>query len=288
VFKLRSLSLFIFAILVSCNSRVSKHTALFHAVSAEESGVDFENALIENADFNIIEYLYFYNGGGVAIGDLNNDGLSDIYLSSNQQAKKLYLNKGNLKFEDITETAGVAGLGNWKTGVSMIDVNADGRLDIFLCGVGNYKKFNGFNQLFINNGNLTFTERAAEYGLYFKGLSTQATFFDYDLDGDLDMYLLNHSVHSQRTYGKVSLRNEYDSLAGDRLYRNEFSQTGRSYFTDVTSSSGILSSQLGYGLSVGISDLNRDGFPDIYVSNDFSRRSCDGTLCAFSHLFTNG
>ena len=270
MFKLRSLSLFIFAILVSCNSRVSKHTALFHAVSAEESGVDFENALIENADFNIIEYLYFYNGGGVAIGDLNNDGLSDIYLSSNQQANKLYLNKGNLKFEDITETAGVAGLGNWKTGVSMIDVNADGRLDIFLCGVGNYKKFNGFNQLFINNGNLTFTERAAEYGLYFKGLSTQATFFDYDLDGDLDMYLLNHSVHSQRTYGKVSLRNEYDSLAGDRLYRNEFSQTGRSYFTDVTSSSGILSSQLGYGLSVGISDLNRDGFPDIYVSNDFS------------------
>jgi hypothetical protein len=151
----------------------------------------------------------------------------------------------------------------------MADVNADGLLDIYLCGVGNYKGFNGFNQLFINNGDLTFTERSREFGLYFQGFSTHAAFFDYDLDGDLDMYLLNHSVHSQRSYGKVSLRNQTDSLAGDRLYQNQFTETGNTHFKNVSAEAGILSSPLGYGLGLGISDLNRDGYPDIYVSNDF-------------------
>lgn len=260
---------FSFLIFFSCQLKEKQHV-LFELISPEASGIDFQNRLIENEEFNIVEYLYYYNGGGVAIGDINNDGLSDIYLSANQQANKLYLNKGNFTFEDITDNAGVAALGNWKTGVSMIDVNADGWLDIYVCGVGSYKSFNGYNQLFINNGDLTFTERAKEFGLFFKGFSTQATFFDYDLDGDVDMYLANHSVHSQRTYGKLSLRYESDSLAGDRLYQNEFSQTGKTFFTDVTKSAGILSSQVGYGLSVGISDLNRDGYPDIYVSNDFN------------------
>jgi len=256
-------------LLFACSQK-EKNEKLFTSISESQSGIHFANSLQEDAQFNIVEYLYFYNGGGTAIGDINNDGLLDIYFSSNQQANKLFLNKGDFAFEDISSKAGVEGNGNWKTGVSMVDVNADGWLDIFVCGVGNYKSFNSYNQLFINNGDLTFTERAKEFGLYFKGLSTQASFFDYDLDGDLDMYLLNHSVHSQRTYGKVSLRFEYDSIAGDRLYQNQFKQTGKTFFVDVTNQAGILSSQIGYGLGVAVSDLNHDGYPDIYVSNDFS------------------
>ncbi len=256
--------------LFSCTEEPDKNSGkLFQQIFSSHSGIDFENNLIENEQFNIIEYLYYYNGGGVAIGDINNDGLSDIYFSSNQNSNKLYLNKGGFKFEDITENAGVAGEGNWKTGVSMADVNADGLLDIYLCGVGNYKSFDGYNQLFINNGDLTFTERSQEYGLAFKGFSTHSAFFDYDRDGDLDMYLLNHSVHSPRSYGNVSLRKQTDSLAGDRLYQNQFSETGKTFFKNVTQPAGILSSQVGYGLGLAISDVNRDGYPDIYVSNDF-------------------
>ncbi len=260
---------FLSSLFLACSQK-EERKKLFVAISEEQSGIHFKNSLQEDSQFNIVEYLYFYNGGGVAFGDINNDGMLDIYFSGNQQANKLYLNKGNFTFEDISEKAGVSGSGNWKTGVSMVDVNADGWLDIYVCGVGNYKSYNGFNQLFINNGDLTFTERANEYGLYFKGLSTQASFFDYDLDGDLDMYLLNHSVHSQRTYGKVSLRFDRDSLAGDRLYQNQWKQTGKSFFVDVTKQAGILSSQIGYGLGIAVSDLNHDGYPDIYVSNDFS------------------
>ncbi len=242
----------------------------FSIIPPSQSSITFQNNLAEDEEFNIIEYLYFYNGGGVAIGDLNNDGLSDIYFSSNQGSNKLYLNKGNFAFEDITSKAGVEGSGNWKTGVTMADVNADGLLDIYLCGVGRYKNFKGFNQLFINNGDLTFTESAEAFGLNFEGFSTHAAFFDYDRDGDLDMYLLNHSVHPQRSYGNISMRYQVDSLSGDRLYQNQYTETGSSYFKNVTKEAGILSSQLGYGLGVGISDVNRDGFPDIYVSNDFA------------------
>jgi enediyne biosynthesis protein E4 len=251
--------------MVSCKK---KAVTLFSSV--KNSGITFSNNLKEDEEFNIIEYLYFYNGGGVTIGDINNDGRPDIYFSSNQGSNKLYLNKGNLQFEDITEKAGVKGEGNWKTGITMADVNSDGYLDIYLCGVGNYKSYDGFNQLFINNGDLTFTEQAKSFGLDFKGFSTQATFFDYDLDGDLDMYLLNHSVHTQSSFGKITSRNKRDSLAGDRLYHNQRLETGKAFFKNVTKESGILSSSLGYGLGLGISDMNRDGYPDIYVSNDFN------------------
>jgi len=234
------------------------------------TGVHFVNTLSNTDDFNIIEYLYFYNGGGVAVGDINQDGLPDLYFSANQTSNKLYLNRGNFKFEDITVRAGVGGTGNWKTGVTMADVNGDGLLDIFSCGVGGYKKFNGRNQLFINNGDLTFTDMTASYGLDFQGFATQASFFDYDNDGDLDMFLVNHAVHTPRSYGRANLRYQSDSLAGDKLYRNEIIPSGRMYFNDVTTDAGILNSQIGYGLAVGVSDLNRDGYLDIYVSNDFN------------------
>ena len=259
--------LLLFSSLIGCNTKPRTDT-LFDLLPSSKTGISFENTLTEDEDFNIIDYLYFYNGGGVAVGDVNNDGLVDIYFSSNQASNKLYLNKGNLKFEDITEKAGVGASGNWKTGVTMADVNADGLLDIYVCGVGNYKGFNTTNQLFINNGDLTFIERASEYGVAFSGLSTQASFFDYDLDGDLDMFLLNHSVHSVRSYGRASARFDYDPLAGDRLYRNELNK-GLSSFVDASDIAGIVGGPIGYGLGVSTADINMDGYPDIYVSNDF-------------------
>lgn len=255
--------------LIRCDSR-KKTDSLFEVVTSEYSRIHFKNDLVETEDFNIIEYLYFYNGGGVAIGDINHDGLADIYFSSNQQSNQLYLNKGDFVFEDITETAGVGGAGNWKTGVAMVDIDGDGWLDIFSCGVGNYKKFNGRNQLLINNHNNTFTDVAESVGVSFMGFSTQAAFFDYDLDGDIDIYLANHSIHTPLSYGKISNRLIVDSLAGDKLYRNELNQLGILKFTDVTTEAGIFSSSLGYALSVGVGDFNCDGWPDLYVSNDFS------------------
>lgn len=256
-------------IVAACKNDEPQSSKLFTSIEPTKSGISFRNQLTDTDDFNIIEYLYYYNGGGIAAGDINNDGLCDLYFSSNQGSNKLFLNKGNLQFEDITGSSRAAGVDGWKTGVTMADVNGDGLLDIYVAAVGNYKKFDAHNQLLINNGDLTFTDRTDEYGLAFKGLSTQASFFDFDNDGDLDMYLVNHSVHSTRSYGKKLLRFQHDSIAGDILYRNELVPSGKPVFTDVTSNAGIFNSQIGYGLSVSVSDINNDGFQDIYVANDF-------------------
>ncbi len=250
-------------LLLTCGKNAPKN-ALFEAVPAEHSGITFENTLTEEPLFNSINYLYFYDGGGVAVGDLTGDDLPEIYLAANNASNRLYQNLAGFQFKDITEEAGVGGgKGSWTTGVTMADINSDGWLDIYVCS-SNYLDKSGPNQLFINNGDLTFTERAAEYGLDFSGLSRQAAFFDYDRDNDLDMFLLNHSVHTRGTYKDTTVRNEIDAQAGDKLFRND-----NGFFVDVTSQAGIYQSRTGYGLGVAISDLNLDGWPDIYISNDF-------------------
>ena len=247
-------------LLVGC----SKGGSLFNQPSSDQTGIDFTNTINETDDLNILDYLYFYNGGGVAIGDINNDGLLDIYFSGNQTKNKLYLNKGNLKFEDITVTAGVAGESDWNTGTVMTDVNGDGLLDIYVCAVVGINGFGGYNELYINNGDLTFSEQAQEYGLDFESYSSSASFFDYDLDGDLDLYLLNHAVHTVDSYGKADLRYKRNYETGDKLLRND---NGK--FIDVSEEAGIYGGINGYGLGLAVSDFNSDGYPDIYVGNDF-------------------
>lgn len=212
----------------------------------------------------MLNYLYYYDGGGVAAGDVSGDGRPDLYFTANEGPNQLFLNKGGLRFEEVTDAAGVAGTADWTTGTSMADVNGDGHLDLYVCTVSAALGLEGRNQLFINNGDGTFTEKAEAYGLDFAGYSTQAAFFDYDRDGDLDLYLLNHSTHDERTYGRSRLRYTTHPRAGDRLFRND---GGR--FTDVTEAAGIYSSKIGYGLGVTVSDLNTDGWPDLYVANDF-------------------
>ncbi|HYC84267.1 MAG TPA: VCBS repeat-containing protein [Chryseosolibacter sp.] len=258
---------FLLLLLICCSTPEVTRDAIFELVPAASSGIDFKNTL-EEKQLNIIRYLYYYNGGGVATGDINNDGLVDIYFTSNEGSNKLYLNTGNFRFEDITTRAGVDGRKGWSTGVTMADVNADGHLDIYVCQLGNYKGVRGRNLLYLNNGDLTFVESAESYGIDFSGFSTQAAFFDYDNDDDLDLYLLNHSVHSVRSYGPATLRNAFDSLGGDRLYNNQLSQ-GKNFFVDQTKESGIFSSHIGYGLGVAVSDINLDGWQDVYISNDF-------------------
>ena len=254
--------------LFSCQKEEA-NPPLFELLPSGQTGVSFANNLTETPDFNILEYLYFYNGAGLATADFNNDGLIDLYFVSNQESNKLYLNKGQFQFEDITGRAGVGGRGTWATGVTIADVNGDGFLDIYVSQVGNYKGAKGVNQLFINNGDLSFTESAADYGLDFVGFSTQAAFFDYDRDGDLDMYLLNHSIKTPAVFARAETRTEKDEMAGDRLYQSQLAQ-GSPTYTDVTEKAGIYSGSLGFGLGLAISDLNDDGWPDIYVSNDFT------------------
>ena len=247
----------------------TKGGSLFENPSPNKSGIDFANTITETDDLNILDYLYFYNGGGVAIGDVNNDGLADIYFSGNQVKNRLYLNKGNLEFEDITEKAGVSGESDWNTGTVMADVNGDGFLDIYVCAVVGINGFGGYNELYINNGpsedgTVSFTEKAQEYGLDFESYSSSASFFDYDLDGDLDLYLLNHAVHTTESYGKADLRNQRNYETGDKLLRND---NGK--FIDVSEEAGIYGGINGYGLGLAVSDFNSDGYPDIYVGNDF-------------------
>lgn len=250
----------------SCSTKEDKF--LFHEISSEQCGIDFRNDLVFDKDFNIYTYRNFYNGGGVAIGDINNDSLPDIYFTSNQGLNRLYLNLGDFKFQDITEKAGVAGTKSWSTGVSMADVNGDGLLDIYVCNSGDIKNDNKENELFVNNGDLTFTEKAHSYGLDDKGYSTHAAFFDYDKDGDLDMYLLNNSFQAIGSFNLMNnIRNVRDSLGGDKLFRND-----GNVFKDVSNESGIYGSVIGFGLGVSIGDLNNDSWLDIYVSNDFFER----------------
>ena len=262
----------IIAFLLGCDKKedtfLEKAPIYFEAVSSDFSGLDFSNDLHYEDDLNIIEYLYYYNGGGVAVGDINNDSLDDIYLTANQTSDKLYLNLGDLKFKDITQDALIKTDSTWSTGVTMEDVNNDGLLDIYVSKVGNYKSLKAHNLLYINQGNNTFTESSAAYGLDFSGFSTQASFLDYDNDGDMDMYLMNHAVHTPRSYGDIGKRKVADSLSGDRFYENRLSE-GQTKFINVTEASGIYSSALGYGLAITTSDINNDGFLDIYVGNDF-------------------
>lgn len=267
-------------ILVACGPDVETEPALFESLAAERTGITFENRLPENTRFNILNNLYYYNGGGVAAGDINGDGLPDLYFTSNRESDRLYLNKGNFRFEDVTESAGVGGPPGWTTGVTMADVNGDGHLDIYVCGV-NYRSMDGRNILYINDGDGTFTERTNEYGLEHEGYSTQALFFDYDNDGDLDMYLLNYSVHGERGPVAGPQRTPRHPRAGDRLFRND-GPPGR--FTDVSERAGIYGGVEGYGLGVVASDVNVDGCIDLFVANDFQENDflylndCDGTF----------
>ncbi len=241
---------------------------LFELMPAASTGIDFENRLQYDKDFNIYTYRNFYNGGGVAIGDINNDGLPDIYFTANMGPNRLYLNKGNLQFEDITDKAGVAGARAWSTGVSMADVNGDGRLDIYVCNSGNIRGDNKQNELFINNGNGTFSEKAEAYGLADKGYSTHAVFFDYDKDGDLDCYMLNNSYQAIGSFNlRKNERPVRDPEGGDKLYRNDGDR-----FTDVSEQAGIYGSIIGFGLGVTVGDVDGDGWLDMYISNDFFER----------------
>lgn len=242
----------------------SQELKLFEPVPAKKSGITFKNLITENEQHNALTYENLYNGGGVAIGDINNDGLDDIFFISNMGYNKLYLNLGDFKFKDITESAGVGGRKGWKSGVTMADVNGDGLLDIYVCYSGKTSLEERRNQLFINKGNLKFEEMAKSYGLDDPSYSTLGAFFDYDLDGDLDLFLVATNVIVIRGMDLEQARMMNDPYAGDKLFHHE-----GDHFVDVTQGSGIISNALGYGLGVAISDINKDGWPDIYITNDY-------------------
>jgi len=241
---------------------------VFTRLSSSATNIKFENNLEKREAFGILYYLYYYNGGGVAVGDINNDGLPDIYFTANSKGhNQLYQNKGNFEFEDITATAGVSGASDWCTGVTMADVNGDGFLDIYVCSVQGEHGLKGQNELYINNGNGTFTESAEKYGLALSAWSTQSIFFDFDHDGDLDCFVLNQSHRPYANIVDTSNRRKFDPNAASRLYRNDIGTTGK--FTDVSITAGIYQSALGYGLGISVADLNNDGWDDIYIGNDF-------------------
>src|SRR5256884_2092800 len=272
----RSILLLAALALAACGR--AREPRLFERLPPERSGVTFVNRLPDDTAFSILDYMYYYDGGGVAVADVNNDGLPDLYFTSNLGSNRLYLNKGNYRFEDITERAGVADSGPWKTGVTMADVNGDGYVDIYVSAV-DFPTLHGHNVLYINNGDGTFTDRTQEYGLDFAGFSTQALFFDYDGDGDLDMYLLTHSPHPERASPSHVTHGPRLPGVGDRLYRND-----GGHFVDASERAGLYGGAARYGLGVVASDLNLDGCPDLYVANDFQEddfvylNNCYGTF----------
>ena len=280
--------LLLLLVLLPC--RLWAQPPLFQSLPASATGIRFSNDIKETEELNILNYEYFYNGGGVAAGDINNDGLVDLLFTANSKPCKLYLNLGGFKFKDITKEAGLEGRSNsWKTGVTMADVNGDGLLDIYICYSGKNASQRG-NQLFINQGDLHFKEEAAEYGLNDSGYCTQAAFFDFDNDGDLDMFLLRHSVKKIDNLELASHRDELDPLAGDKLFENQ-----NGHFVDVSKKAGLRQSQLTYGLGIAIADINKDGRPDVYVTNDYNEpdylyiNNGDGTFTdaaatSFRHL----
>ena len=246
---------------------------LFTLLPSSYTGVDFENRLQDSPDFNVFTYRNFYNGGGVAVGDLNGDGLPEVMLTSNQHGAHLYLNKGKFRFEEITDAAGVTGKQSWVTGVTFADVNGDGKLDIYVCYAGPNAGAARANELYINQGNdkngiPTFKEMAKPYGLADEGYSTQAAFLDYDRDGRLDLFLVNNSYRPANSFGMRNTRNTRDPFGGAKLFHND----GNGHFTDVSAKAGIYGPEIAFGLGVVAADVNQDGWPDIYVSNDFFER----------------
>lgn len=241
---------------------------LFNLLQPKETNIKFSNNINESETLNVLSYEYFYNGGGVAVGDINNDGLPDLMFTGNMGDNKLYLNLGHMKFNDITAEASPelkGRTGGWKTGVTMADVNGDGLIDIYICYSGKTDNDTRRNQLFINQGNNKFKEEAKQYGLDDPGYSTQAVFFDYDGDGDLDMFLLNHSVKKIDNMEFAKYQNVTDELASNKLFRND-----NGHFTDVSKTAGIIQNPLTFGLGVAVADINKDGWPDIYVTNDYN------------------
>jgi len=264
--------LFLMTFLLGCNpsdrDEFQNKETLFKLLSPDETGLHFTNEVEDQKDFNILNYRNYYNGGGVGIGDVNNDGLEDIYFVSNMYSNRLFLNKGDWQFEDISEQTHVGGNRSWSTGVSMVDINHDGWLDIYVCNSGDIEGDDRKNELFINQGDLNFIEEASKYGLDSDAFSTHASFFDYDQDGDLDCFLLNNSFRRpDRIKFYLKKRSDVGNEGGDRLYRND-----GDIFTDVSTEAGIHESDIGFGLGVSVSDLNGDLLPDLYISNDFWER----------------
>ena len=245
-------------------NREATHLKIFEFLTPSETQVHFKNTLPVDLNYNLFNYEYYYNGGGVAIGDINNDGLDDIYFTSNLEENALYLNEGNLSFREITGRAGVKGKPGWSTGVTMVDINADGLLDIYVCKSGRLSSGHRENELFINNGDLTFSEKAKDYGINDASYSTQSLFFDFDKDGDLDMFLLNHPIELLTPTYVLQWKRKKHPFAGDKLYIND-----QGYYRDVSEVAGIKQNAMGYGLGVAAGDLNDDGWPDLYVTNDY-------------------
>ncbi|MEM0995407.1 MAG: VCBS repeat-containing protein, partial [Bacteroidota bacterium] len=275
----------LFFIALSCSlcccetDRTPAHPILFEQVTAEVTGIHFSNRLRESASQNVLTYEYYYNGAGVAVADFNQDGYPDLYLVSNLEANQLYLNQGDFKFREVAKISGVAGGRSFDTGVSIVDINADGRMDIYLCRSGRFTdpSFRK-NALFVHQGNdengiPIFEEQAEQYGLDIATYSTQAAFFDYDKDGDLDLFLINHDIDTYDTSDIENLRDQSSELVGEMLFRND-----NQSFIEVTQAAGIVNNRLGFGLGVAVGDLNNDNYPDVYVSNDYSGKD---------HLYIN-